>query len=176
MGRGRHSTTWANWVLEGTQCTKSIGATFYFLYRTAPHRTAPHRTMASPSGAPPVHRRFYFFFKFCTGAVPVRQTLALITTSSSKTRYPLLPTMHRPSLSSPTLAQPTPFLTLPRKPTLLSSSLLERPSILPFLFNLFFVIFSFRFSWLPFSFSLFSFMLTSPPLLFLSASPLLKYN
>jgi len=81
---------------------------------------------------------------------------------------PLLPTMHRPSLSSPTLAQPTPFLTLPRKPTQLSSSLLERPSILPFLFNLFFVIFSFRFSWLSFSFSLFSFMLTSPPLLFLS--------
>ncbi len=60
----------------------------------------------------------------------------------------------------------TPFLTLPRKPTQLSSSLLKRPSILPFLFNLFFVIFSFRFSWLSFSFSHFSFMLTFPPLLF----------
>ncbi len=54
-------------------------------------------------------------------------------------------TMPRPSLSSPTLAQPIAFLTLPRNPTQLSSSLLERPSILPFLFNFFFVNISFCF-------------------------------
>ena len=54
---------------------------------------------------------------------------------------PLSPTMPRHSLSSCTLAQPTSLLILPRKPTQLSSSLLERPSILPFFFNFFFVFF-----------------------------------
>ena len=82
----------------------------------------------------------------------------------------LLPTMPRPSLSSLTSAQPTPFLILPRKPTLFSSSLLELPPILPFLFNFFFIVFSFLFSWLPLSF-FFSFPFyadISSPFLFLA--------
>ncbi len=58
------------------------------------------------------------------------------------------------------LTRPLVLMTLPRKPTQLSSSLLERPSILQFLFNFFFAIFSFCSSLLSFSFSFFFFMLT----------------